>query len=383
MPTISLKQTKSVIFNAYKEAIAEAKRLQSEVTKANLALSRSKTAHDKAIQQLNTAKKAVKANSTKPTPPKEIIKVVTNPDSYRDGDMSNLDGVIGALNTIQESIGTAIGQCANMQVIEAEKLEILQKEIKDCQTQLKELYDIDFGDDTLQTLVEAYETTQETFTEAFDEQKKRFEETFAEKTKNWEKEQLLQSTKTLENKENDKTEQERERTEYHYQLNLERNLEADNYAQKHKKLQEELAETRETKQEEFATREKAVKERETEFADYKKKYDELPKRLEKAIKEAEHVGKSVIERDAKIKMNLFKKEVENETNANNLKIKSLNSFIEKQEAQIKHLTDQLERAMKQAQTLAIKAIEGTAYAESFDAMKAIAMEQAKYSTKSK
>ena len=40
---------------------------------------------------------------------------------------------------------------------------------------------------------------------------------------------------------------------------------------------------------------KAVKERETEFSDYKKKHEELPKRLEKAIKEAEHKGTAIIE----------------------------------------------------------------------------------------
>lgn len=378
MASISLKQTKSVIFNAYKEAIAEAKHLKLQITTINQALTKSKSAHDRAVQQLNAAKKTAKPISSKPIAPKEIIKVVT-----KIGDMSNLDGVIGALNTIQDSIGTAISQCANMQVIEAEKLEILQEEIKNCQTQLKDLYDIDFGDETLKTIVEAYETTKETFTEAFDTEKKNFEESFAEKTKNWKKEQSLQSAKTVESRGNDKTEKEREQTEYQYQLNLERNLETDTYAQKHKKLEEELAETRETKQEEFATREKSVKERETEFSDYKKKHDELPKRLEKAIKEAEHVGKSIIERDAKIKMNLFKREVENETNANSLKIKSLNSFIAKQEAQVKHLTVQLESAMKQTQALAIKAIEGNAHAESFDAMKAIAMEQAKSNTKSK
>ena len=107
------------------------------------------------------------------------------------------------------------------------------------------------------------------------------------------------------------------------------------------------------------------------------------KKLEKAIKQAEHIGVSIIERDAKIKMNLLKKEVENELNANGLKAESLSTIIAKQEAQISRLTVQLENALQQAQTLAIKAIEGTAHAESFSAMKAIAMEQAKNVGKSK
>jgi hypothetical protein len=378
MANISLKQTKAVIFKAYQEAITEAKRLKSEVSTINQALSKSKAAYNSALQQANSAKKSSKSNVQKESTPKEIIKVVT-----KIGDIDNLNGVIGALNTIQDSIGAAISQCANMQMIEAEQLEVLQKNIEDCQTQLKDLYDVDFDDDTLENIVKEYETTKETFTEAFDEQKATYEEQFTEKIKDWRKEQLLYNIELKERNDADNTEQKREQTEYKYQLTLERNLETDIYEQKHKGLQEELNETRDNKLEEFKVLEEAVKEREVEFSDYKTKYEELPKRLEKAIKTAEHIGTSIIERDAKVKMNLLKREVENESNTNVLKINSLNSFITKQESQIARLTAQLETAMKQAQNLAIKAIEGTANAESFDAMKAIAMEQAKYNSKSK
>ena len=378
MATISLKQTKSVIFKAYQEAISEAKRLQSEVSNANRALTKSKSAYDNAMQQLNAAKKSSKVDVQRKLAPAEVIKVVT-----KIGDMSNIDGVISALSSIQDSIGRALGQCANQQVVEAEKLAELQTQIGESQQQLKILYDIDFGDETLQTIVDNYEKAMETFTEAFEKQQETFKEIYEKKVKTWNKEQLIHDIETLELREADETEQEREQTEYHYQLRLERNLESDNYAQKHKKLQEELAETKEVKSEEFATREKAVKERETEFSDYKKKHEELPKRLEKATKEAEHVGKAIIERDAKIKMNLLRKQVDNETKANDLKVNSLSSIIAKQEAQIDKLSAQLENALKQAQSLAIKAIEGTAHAESFSAMKAIAMEQAKHNGKSK
>lgn len=378
MAKVSLKNTKSVIFKAYQEALAAAQKLQTEVTSMNRALTKSKTAYDNAMQQLNVAKRSSKTTVQRAAAPKEVIKVVT-----KMGDMSNLDGVIGALNSIQDSIGAAIAQCANMQVVEAEQLAELQEQITECQTQLKDLYDIDFGDNTLQELVEAYEEATETFNESFENQKDTFEETLNEKTKTWEKERLVQGVEVRERREADRTEQHREETEYDYQLDLERDTEADNYAQKSKKLQEELADTKEAKLEEFATREKAVKEKETEFDDYKKKYDELPKKLEKATKEAEHKGKAIIERDAKIKMNLLRKEVENEAKANDLKSKSLGKIIAKQEAQIERLTAQLENALKQAQSLAIKAIEGTANAESFNAMKAIAMEQAKNSGKSK
>ena len=133
----------------------------------------------------------------------------------------------------------------------------------------------------------------------------------------------------------------------------------------------------------FSQKEKAVKEKETEFTDYKKKHSELPELLRKAIKSAEHEGIAIIERDAKVKMNLLKKEVESSQKANDLKIKSLQGTIAKQEIQIVKLSGQLEKALQQAQSLALKAIEGSANAESFSAIKAIAMEQAKNVNKSK
>jgi len=82
-------------------------------------------------------------------------------------------------------------------------------------------------------------------------------------------------------------------------------------------------------------------------------------------------------------MNLLKKEVESSQKANDLKIKSLQGTIAKQEIQIVKLSGQLEKALQQAQSLALKAIEGSANAESFSAIKAIAMEQAKNVNNSK
>jgi len=375
MAKVTLKNTKNVIFKAYQEALAEAQKLKNEATSMSRALTKSKAAYESAIKKSTTAD--IRTSQPKEVI-KEVVKVVT-----KVGNINNLDGVIGALNSIQESIGKAMAQCANRQVVEAEKLADLQEQIAESQEQLKALYDIDFGDNTLQAIIEDYEQATESFTELFEKQQETFKETYEEKVKLWNKEQLVHDIETLELREADETEKEREQTEYQYQLSADRNLETDTYAQKHKKLQEELAETKETKLEELASREKEVKERETEFSDYKKKYDELPKRLEKAMKEAEHIGTAIIERDAKIKINLLRKEVDNETKTNDLKVKSLSAIIAKQEFQIDKLSAQLENALKQAQSLAIKAIEGTAHAESFSAMKAIAMEQAKHSGKSK
>jgi hypothetical protein len=381
MAKVTLKNTKSIIFKAYQEALTQNERLQLDLNTTNRAFAKSKTDLSNALDRLKAAQ-----NLTRPvvTPKTKSVPTVKTPQVTAGiNNMSDLGGAINALIIIQNNIGTAIAQCANMQVIEAEQLEELQEKITDCRTTLKELYDIDFNENTLSELIVSYEETQEIFNDSFEEKQKDFKESLEGKTKNWEKEQEERERKIEDLVDNDDTEQEREQEEHAYQLRLERNLEADNYAQKHKLLQDELTEIKEVKSEEFKLREDKVKEEEKTFKEYKEKHEELPKKLEKAIKQAEHIGVSIIERDAKIKMNLLKKEVENELNANGLKAESLSSIIAKQEAQINRLTVQLENALQQAQTLAIKAIEGTAHAESFSAMKAIAMEQAKNVGKSK
>lgn len=57
--------------------------------------------------------------------------------------------------------------------------------------------------------------------------------------------------------------------------------------------------------------------------------------------------------------------------------------IKNQEIRRQSLSQQLEASLKQVQDLAVKAIEGTSNRNSFEAMKEIAMEQAKNQQKSK
>jgi len=66
-----------------------------------------------------------------------------------------------------------------------------------------------------------------------------------------------------------------------------------------------------------------------------------------------------------------------------LRIQSLEQTIQNQEAWINNLSKQLDAALKQVQDLAVKAIEGASNINSYQALKEIAMEQAKAQTKMK
>ncbi|MEL6930654.1 MAG: hypothetical protein AAFO95_18760, partial [Cyanobacteria bacterium J06600_6] len=66
-----------------------------------------------------------------------------------------------------------------------------------------------------------------------------------------------------------------------------------------------------------------------------------------------------------------------------LQIESLEQTIRHQATRISKLSQQLDGSLQQVQNLAVKAIEGTSNRNSFEAVKAIAIEQAKTPQKGK
>jgi hypothetical protein len=66
-----------------------------------------------------------------------------------------------------------------------------------------------------------------------------------------------------------------------------------------------------------------------------------------------------------------------------LRILSLEETIQNQEARSNNLAKQLDSALKQVQDLAVKAIERSANISSFQAVKQIALKQAKTTTNNK
>jgi hypothetical protein len=85
----------------------------------------------------------------------------------------------------------------------------------------------------------------------------------------------------------------------------------------------------------------------------------------------------------KIKSDLLMKEMEGQKQNYELQIQGMLQTIQNQESRIASLSKQLDSALKQVQDLAVKAIEGASNLKSFEAVKEIAIEQAKTQQKNK
>ncbi|OJJ12526.1 hypothetical protein BKI52_45380 [marine bacterium AO1-C] len=366
MATISSKNTKAQILQAYKDLEKEKKEIERKL----------KTSEQEVVK---LQKQASSTPVSKPSvKEKTVVKVVG--DSAK---VENIEGIILNLESIEKGLGKAMSEVANKLTVEAETLAELTQDINEEKEQLGKLYDLEVNSDVLDKLIEDYENSKTTFEEESDKKRKTFEEDIAEKRKNWQKEQEVYYRKTSERDEESRKTQEREREEHEYNLELDRSLKDDEYDQKKKQLQVELDEMREARETSWAAEEKALKEQENEFNEYKTKFEEIPDKLDKAVKRAEAEGKAIIERDAKEKAELLAKETESENRIFELTIESLDNTIKSQNSRITSLSKQLESALKQAQDLAVKAIEGSANNDSFSAIREIALEQAKNQAKSK
>jgi hypothetical protein len=368
---VSLRDTKNTIFSAYKQLNELKKQLEQQLKNKDREVVR--------LQKELTAKPEVTvARTTAPTPSVKPKKAISST-----GQANTIQQLLDYFDTIERNIGVALSNNANKQAIEAEKLGDLQKSIESTKTDIEELYDIKIGDNSLDDIIENYRKEKESFEKQHEEQNKKYDEEYRTKKEEWDKDHQDYNEGTSERDFEARLNHERDVEAFQYQLLQDRSLEKDNYQQKIKVLENELKEIESSKEEEWKEIEKEISEREEKRAKYKTDFEELESKLEKAIKKTEAEGKAIIEREHKVKLNLLKKEVDAQNLSDKISIESLENTANKQSEQMIKLGKQLNNAHTQVQSLALKALEGSQNSDSFNAIREIAMEQAKTASKGK
>jgi chromosome segregation ATPase len=349
--SITSKSTKAEILEEYDRLVQEKEQLQARVN------------------QLQKDKQAAE---------KKVGKVI---EEIQEGERaiapSTLEGIIETLSVLRPGFGDAVSELSAELIAEATKLAELRRAVEEETQQLKSLHGLEIADGTLAQLIQEYTEKSTTF-EAEDKQRKEaFEQEMAETRKTWQKEQEKHARFVKERDDTTKKTEQREAAEYKYDLELQRKLDNDTYQQEQAQLKRALKDFEETKRKEWAEREKLIAEQEQEFAGLQAKVEKFPKELDSAVKKARDEATALTRRQVQVKTDLREKEAEGERRVYELKIQSLEDVIEKQQKQISNLSKQLDAALKQAQDLAVRAIEGASSAGSLQAVREIALEQAK------
>ncbi|MEA5621979.1 hypothetical protein [Nostoc sp. UHCC 0251] len=294
-----------------------------------------------------------------------------------------MNNTIESLAKIQLGFGSAANELSEQLTTKASKLEEIRRTLEEEIQQLTQLHNLEISDDILDTLIQAYEDNIKTYQEEYSQRSEVLFQEILEQKNTWGKEQEEQQRAIKERNENLHKTRQRDASEYKYNLELQRQLQSDEYEQEQKALYKQLEELLQETEKQWAEREKAISEREKQFEELKAKVEAFPKDKEAAIKKATEEGKGIAHYQAKVKSDLYSKEVEGQKRFYEQRLQSLEQTITNQETRIQNLSKQLESALKQVQDLAVKAIEGTSNVNSYQAIKEIALEQAKTQVKNK
>ena len=355
---VSDKSTKAEILEAYKEATEEKVTLESQ------------------IKQLNASPKQTAV------PEKPIVEAQKSMAFTEN--QQKMQSTIDNLILLQFGFGGAVSELSEKLTSEATKLEELRRVVGEEVQQLQELHSLeDVAEDTLDNLIQQYEESAKTFTDELSERGETVEQELLELRLAWEKEQELQKLTVTERNDNQQKARDRDEELYDYDLNLQRNLDIEAYEQRQQGLYQEIEEFRQEQEKRWAEREKAISERESLSADVRAKVEAFSKELEANIKNGKDTGRNIGNYQAKIKADLLAKDIEGQKQNYELQIQGMLQTIQNQDARLASLSQQLDSALKQVQDLAVKAIEGSSNLRSFEAVREIAIEQAKTQQKNK
>lgn len=296
---------------------------------------------------------------------------------------STLEGIIETLSALRPGFGDAVSELSAQLIAEASTLQELRESVEIEVRQLEALHDLKVHDGMLEQLVQQYTEKSAEFEEEETRLRESFEREMAEKKQAWQKEQVEHAHFIKERDDEMKKTEKREASEYSYTLNLQRKLELERYEQEQEQLEKSLKDFESRKIVEWAEKEKGIAERELEFKTLQAQVEKFPKDLDAAVKKASDEGAKVAQHQANMKAELRAKEAEGERRVFELKVGSLEEIIQKQREQIEKVSAQLDATAKQAQALAMKAIEGSSSAGSLRAVREIALEQAKNAQKAK
>jgi hypothetical protein len=357
------KNTKAEILTAFNQLADEKKALEAEVK--------------------NIQKQAATSISAPPTPTAKVVKdepkAIMNAGSTQD----KVNQTIASLDSLQLGFGAAVSELSEQLTTEAAKLADIRDGVTAEITDLQLLHSLTVDEETFEHLIDSYETSSKAFGEELTQQQEAAKQEVRDLAKAWNKEQEQNGIIVKERVELDRKNSQREVQEYKYNLDLQRKLDREQHEQQQAALYYEIAEAKELQEKIWSERELALADREKLFHQAKDQVAAFVQDQEKAIEKAKAEGKGIATYQAKIKSDLYAKEIEGQKRFYEGSIDSLQASIINQEERLDSLSNQLAAALKQVQDLAVKAIEGSANANSYQTLKEITLEQAKSQAKTK
>lgn len=277
----------------------------------------------------------------------EVVKAV---------DSLSSEGVVKGIGDLKIDISKMLTQLSDKLEAEALKYVRIKEAIGIREKELQEIYDIERSAQTLSALIEAYSVKRQEFEQETENRQKEINLQIQEMKADWDREKKLYEAKIKEYEAEEQKRRQREKEEYIYIFKREQKLAKDKFEDDKAKLEKEIQLKKENMEKQMDERERAIKERENELVELRKKTLNFPKELDTAVIKAVKEATERIQGENSNKENLLKKVFEGERNVFAAKIDSLEKTVKAQNEQINRLSQQLDQAYNNVQEIAGKAV---------------------------
>ncbi len=274
---------------------------------------------------------------------------------------STPDGLVNHLATLKLTITQALDKLGEELLAEQSRLVTLQSAIKVEEAALKTKHDIVAEADSLDALILAHQTRRQEFEKEIAEKQSAFETQYNEQRQAWQQESSQMAAKIKEEAATLKKTRQREEEEHQYDLAQARKKEQDAYQAKQTALEKSLQDKREAFEKDFSAREQAIVAQETEFNELKEQAATFPTTLQARVEQEVAATKAQLERQFKYERELTAKEMTGKVALYEQTNASLQEKIAEQQRTIAQLLEKEAHANTQAQKIAVKAIESSAY----------------------
>lgn len=269
------------------------------------------------------------------------------------------EGVVRGISGLKIEVGKLLAEISDKMEEEVKRFETVQAAVQVREKELQEVYEIEKSAQTLAALLEAQARKQVEFEEEMARKKDDLTRDIEGTREEWEKEKVAHDEMSREQEAAEKKRREREKDEYLYLFNREKQLAKDKVEDEKAKLTKAFLMEKETKEKELAERENILIGREEELTLLRGKMAGFPKELESAVGKAVKETTERIEKDAVNRAELTKRDFAGERNVALSKIESLEKTVKQQELEIEKLSRQLESAYKRIEDIAVKTVATT------------------------
>jgi DNA repair exonuclease SbcCD ATPase subunit len=290
----------------------------------------------------------------------EEAQLVKNKEIVSKAATYTVDTIVKGMADLQLEFGSIVNGLSETLKTEVEKLTEVKQSIEIETQHRSDLQQIRIVADALHIITQEHQQSLKAIEQQLTTDRENLEQEQTKLRKQWEQNDREYTEHQAELATIVAKERQKEQDEVQYKVIRDRQLQTDAYTETKRNQEQDIRSQDREKQKQWKEREKFLKDNQKLLDENLVKVTAFPAELEEAVKKAREEAIKETSSTEKVKADLVEKEWEGSKQGYEMKIQSLERVIDRQNAQITAITEQLQTVMNQAQSLAMKAFETSA-----------------------